>query len=124
MSRYGRLPGSKNSSGVYEPTHSLEHPKKHGGCMPLAEIHMLERPEGWRVVVAYSFTTGSWAGSSSPLMDCDPVFATYDLALDVAINTLRKCAKRYLDDPKMVAEVRKIEAWCDTLRPVQPDLFS
>jgi hypothetical protein len=115
----------KNSCGVYTDREIIELPldkKGWRGC-PLAEIRLAFTQEGWRAASAFSFTTGNWWGSSSPIMDCDPPFATRDAAIEHAARRLRRAMDARCIEDSMQKQRGKILAWCDALTPAQLALF-
>lgn len=116
---------AKNDCGVYTDREVIELPldnKGWRGC-PLAEIRLAFTDAGWRSASAFSFSTGNWYGSSSPIMDCDPPFATRDAAIDHAAAVLRRDMEAKCIEDSMHAQRAKIIAWLDEMRPAQLTLF-
>ncbi|AYJ85764.1 hypothetical protein D3Y57_06995 [Sphingomonas paeninsulae] len=114
-------PGQKNDCGVYTPHETLELPMPRKGWrgMPLADIDLVQTPEGWRSCFGYQFMTGDCCGRGSPLTDHDRAFPTRELAVSHSATALRKIAARRADrEAKLVLE------WLDNLEPVQADLFA
>ena len=96
----------------------------------LAEIRVAETPGGWRAATSFMFTTGNWWGSSSPIMDRDPAFASRDSAVSHAASELTKRlsgAPRHAVEPTMEGQRKKIIAWLASLampEPQQLEMFA
>ncbi|MEN2749325.1 hypothetical protein [Sphingomonas sp. T9W2] len=96
------------------------------GRVPLAEVRVAKTAAGWRATTGFSFTTGNWWGSSSPITDRDPVFP--DRASAVA-NVAAKLADRlssaprHAIEPSMEGQRAKIVAWLVGLSHRQPEQF-
>lgn len=96
----------------------------------LAEIRVAETPGGWRAATSFMFTTGNWWGSSSPIMDRDPSFASRDSAVSHAASELTKrlsAAPRHAVEPAMEGQRKKIIAWLASLmmsEPQQLEMFA
>lgn len=96
----------------------------------LAEIRVAETPGGWRAATSFMFTTGNWWGSSSPIMDRDPAFASRESAVSHAAGALSKRlteAPRHAVEPTMEGQRKKIIAWLASLtmpEPQQLEMFA
>jgi hypothetical protein len=115
----------KNDCGVYTDREVIElqlDKKGWRGC-PLAEIRLALTEAGWRSASAFSFSTGNWWGCSSPIMDCDPPFASREAAIDHAAADIRRSMEAKCIDDSMRAQRAKIIAWLDEMRPAQLTLF-
>lgn len=112
----------KNDCGVYTDREVIELPSTRKG-MPLAEIRLAFTDAGWRATCAFSFTTGSWWGSSSPIMDYDPPFATREAAIAHAAADLRRSMEARCIEESMHRQRAMILAWVDDLLPAQLTLF-
>jgi hypothetical protein len=89
----------------------------------LAEIRVAETPGGWRAATSFMFTTGNWWGSSSPITDRDPAFASRNGAVSHAASVLTKRlsdAPRHAVEPTMEGQRKKIIAWLASLMMSEP----
>lgn len=106
-----------NEHGVYQPTETLElpNPKSRWRGAPLAEIDLLELPDGWRSSIGAMLNA---SGRGEPITIRTAVHPTRDAALLHGIERLRKWLAK-ADEPQVPMVLR----WLDTLIPEQPDLF-
>lgn len=96
------------------------------GRVPLAEVRVAKTAAGWRATTGFSFTTGNWWGSSSPITDRDPVFPDRASAVANAAAKLAdrlSSAPRHAIEPSMEGQRAKIVAWLVGLSNRQPEQF-
>ena len=81
--------GEPNEHGVYRPTESLTlpNPKQGWRGLPLAEIDLLELPDGWRSAIGAQLSTH---GRGEPITLRSPVYVTRDQAIEAGIAKLRR----------------------------------
>lgn len=118
-------PGQKNKNGVYCPTEVLRMERNVKGRQGVArvEIDLVETDEGWRAARGFSFFTGSWWGSFSPITDDCSLHASREAAIAAEAERMRLEWSK-LDDPSMQREASEMLAWLDSLNPAQLDLFA
>lgn len=119
------LPGTKNEHGVYCPTESLrmERDKKGWRGVARVEIDIVQTDAGWRAARSFSFFTGSWWGSASPVDDHCALHPTREAAIAEQSERMRR-EWASLDDPSMQREAAEMTEWLDSLNPAQLDLFA
>lgn len=111
------MSAGKNAHGVYEDREGIRLIDQRAR-IPLAEVRYADTADGWRAVGCFSFTTGNWWGSSSPIMDRDPPFPTKDEAVAHAASELAdrlSTAPAHAVDASMEPQRKKILAWLSTL---------
>ena len=106
-----------NEHGVYQPAETLALPNPRPGWKggPLAEIDLIELPDGWRSAIGAMLAS---SGRGEPLTARPPAYASREEAIQGGIDKLR----RWLATSNE-AQAPVVGRWLDTLIPDQPDLF-
>ena len=106
-----------NEHGVYQPTETLALPNPRPGWRgaPLAEIDLLQLPDGWRSAIGAMLAN---SGRGEPITVRNTVHGSREAAILAAIGRLRAWL-----DSSGEAQAPVVSRWLDSLIPDQPDLF-